>query len=59
MIRNETMAALNPTVILATAILCMMDENLSLLSDLPRLILLDMKYERFKEWLNFGFTMPK
>lgn len=49
------MAALRPTVILATAILWMIEENPPLsVSGFPWLILFDMKYERFKEWLNFG-----
>jgi hypothetical protein len=54
MIRNETIAADKPIAILATAILWMMEEKLS---PLPWRILFDMKYERFKEWLNFGITV--
>jgi hypothetical protein len=54
MIRKETMAADNPMAILAIAILCMIEEKLS---PLPSRILFDMKYERFKEWLNFEFII--
>ena len=45
------MAADNPMAILATAILWMIEEKLLVC---PWRILFDMKYERFKEWLNFG-----
>jgi hypothetical protein len=54
MIRNETIAADNPIAILATAILCMIEEKLLFC---PWRILFDMKYERFKEWLNFEFIV--
>jgi hypothetical protein len=50
------MAAPNPRPMLATAILWMVDEKLPCLS---WFILFDMKYERFKEWLNFGFVEAK
>jgi hypothetical protein len=52
------MAALSPTAILATAILWIVEANPSLFfSELLLLILFDMKYERFKEWLNFGLVV--
>jgi hypothetical protein len=53
MIKKDTIAADNPIAILATAILCMIEEKLL---SCPWRILFDMKYERFKEWRNFGFT---
>jgi uncharacterized protein YbbC (DUF1343 family) len=56
MMRNETMDAPSPIAMLTMAILKMVDEKPSLCS---LLILFDMKYERFKEWLNFGFIDTK
>jgi hypothetical protein len=54
MIRNDTIAADNPMAMLATAILCMMEEKLL---SCPCRILFDMKYESFKELLNFCFIL--
>jgi hypothetical protein len=57
MIRKDIIAAARPIAILIMAILWMIDEKLL---PCPCRILFDMKYERFKEWLNFGFILsPK
>jgi hypothetical protein len=53
MTKKETMAAARPMAMLATAILCTMEEKLS---SVPWRSLFEMKYETFKECLNLKIT---